>query len=100
MEPDHLLASVVGAAIGMFLGIGFAVVALVSPGSALLRAATAGLGFVLAALCGSLGCIGGFQLLWDMTRDVAWAGVGATVGAVLLAVAGGGLPVFWMAWRR
>lgn len=89
MQPDHLLSVIVGSAVGFFIGLGFAAVALGSRGSAWRRIVAGALGFSLAVVGGAAGCVVGFQIAWELTRDVAWAGVGATVGAVALAVAGG-----------
>ena len=93
MQPDHLLAVAVGAAIGFILGLGFAAVALGSRGSARRRGFAGALGFFLATAGGAAGCVVGFQIAWELTRDVAWAGVGAVVGAFALALAGGGAPI-------
>ena len=93
MEPDNLLAAIVGAAVGVVVGLGFAAVALGSRGSAWRRIAAGALGFSLAVIGGVAGCVGGFQLAWELTRDVAWAGVGATVGAFALALAAGAAPI-------
>lgn len=93
MEPDHLLAVIVGAAVGFLLGLGFAAVALGSGGSGRRRVVVGALGFFLAVAGGAAGCVGGFQIAWMLTRDVAWAGVGATVGAFALALAAGGAPI-------
>ena len=93
VEPDHLLAVAVGAAIGFFLGLGFAAVALGCRGSVRRRVVAGALGFFLAVVGGAAGCVAGFQIAWELTRDVAWAGVGATVGAFALALAAGGAPI-------
>ena len=100
MEPDNLLAAIVGAAVGVVVGLGFAAVALGSRGSARRRLAAGALGFSLAVAGGVAGCVGGFQLTWDITRDVAWAGVGATVGAFALAIAAGGAAIAYLLRTR
>ena len=93
VQPDHLLAVAVGAAIGFFLGLGFAAVAFGCRGSVRRRVVAVALGFFLAVVGGAAGCVGGFQIAWELTRDVAWAGGGAAVGAFALALAAGGAPI-------
>ena len=68
VQPDHLLAVAVGAAIGFLFGLGFAAVALGCRGSVRRRVVSGALGFSLAV-------------------------VGAAVGAFALALAAGGAPI-------
>ena len=84
-------------AVGFFFGLAFAAVALGSAGSVRRRLIAGAVALSLSTICGAVGCVVGFQAVWDITRDVALAGVGATVGAVALSLAAGGLAVVKMA---
>ncbi len=100
MQPDHILATAVGLAAGFFFGLGFAAIALGSAGSVRRRLIAGAVAFSLSTVCGAVGCVVGFQAVWDITRDVALAGVGAMVGAVALPVIAGGLAIAKMARFR
>ena len=93
MQPDHILAASVGLALGFIFGLAFAAIALGSAGSVRRRLAAGALALSLSTICGAVGCVVGFQALWDITRDAALAGVGATVGALALSLTAGGLTI-------
>ena len=93
MQPDNILAAAVGLAAGFFFGLCFAAVALGSAGSVRRRLIGGALALSLSTICGAVGCVVGFQAVWDISRDVALAGVGATVGAVALSLTAGGLAI-------
>ena len=100
MQPDHLLSSIVGAFIGALFGLCFICVAIGVSGSFRRRFATGVLSFILATLGGVVGCVAGFQVLWTATEDVAWAGVGAVAGSLLLSLAAGAVAISIIALER
>ena len=90
MQPDHLLSAIVGAFIGALAGIVFATIAAANTQkSGTYRTITAIIAFICSLLSGILGCVLGFEIIWNITNDVAAAGLGAVVGALLISVTGG-----------
>lgn len=90
MEPDHLLSAIVGAFIGTLAGIVFAAIAATNmQKSGTYRTITAIIAFICSLLSGIFGCVLGFEIVWKITNDVAAAGLGAVIGALLISVTGG-----------
>lgn len=90
MQPDHLLSVIVGAFIGTLTGIVFAAIAATNTQkSKTYRTITAIIAFICSLLSGVLGCVLGFEIVWKITNDVTAAGLGAVIGSLLIAIAGG-----------
>ena len=86
MQPDHLLSAIVGA----LAGIVYATIAVTNTrNSRTYRTITAIIAFICSLLGGILGCVLRFEIMWNITNDVATAGLGAVIGALLMSATGG-----------